>query len=140
MQLDLVTEVRGTRQALLPGHRQVEADIEADISRASVQPSAICRAVLNQTANPAMLHPLGIRRGQQGWNSLLETQVECPCPFEMDLAHIGVEITRRAVELLSFALVKVCPEHVSVGSMELGIDIQDRLNVVVSRRQCAEAG
>ena len=53
--------------------------------------------------------------------------------------HLAVEIAWRLIELLSFPLVHVRPDGMSVGAMELGVDVDQRLHVVVAGGNLAQA-
>ena len=50
----------------------------------------------------------------------------------------AVEIPRRLVELLTLTLIEVSPEYVSVGSVNLRINVENRLDIVVTRLEVME--
>jgi len=50
----------------------------------------------------------------------------------------AVEVAGRPVCTLAFPLVHVGPNHVAVGPMKFGVDVENALNVVVSRGNVLE--
>ena len=53
--------------------------------------------------------------------------------------HFAIEVAGRDVPVLPFPLVVVHPHHVTVGALELGVDVDEPLHEVVARRQVAQA-
>src|SRR5207248_6221308 len=50
-----------------------------------------------------------------------------------------VKIPGRGHELLAFPLVHVCPDDMSIGAVELGVDVEHGLRVVVAGGKVIEA-
>jgi len=49
------------------------------------------------------------------------------------------QVAGRSTHVLTLPLVHVRPDHVTVGTVELGIDIEKRLDIVIASRDLAEA-
>ncbi len=90
------------------------------------------------------LHPLDVLRvgGDLDWRDHLaglELDVIAGGRIQMHLLHLAVQISRRFVELLAFPTVHVRPDRVPVGAMKFRVDINQRLHVVIARRQLLHA-
>ena len=58
---------------------------------------------------------------------------------EVHLLHVAVQIARRLIELLALPLVHVGPDNVAIGTVKFGIDIHQRLHIVVARGYLLQA-
>ncbi len=88
------------------------------------------------------LHPLRVgrhlhRRQHRGGG---ERDVESLAGVEVHLLDGAHQVAGRDVELLALPLVHVGPDHVTVGAGEAGVDVHQRLDVVVARGEIAQRG
>src|SRR5262249_4839756 len=58
---------------------------------------------------------------------------------EMELARLTDQVAGGACEVLPFPLIHMRPDHVAVASAEFGVDVQQRLNVVIADRNVFQA-
>src|ERR1051326_1854494 len=68
----------------------------------------------------------GPRKRELDWRARLRV--------ERHTLHVAHQVAGRRIEVLAFPLVVVRPDDVPVRAIELGIDVHQRLNVVLSRR------
>ncbi len=52
--------------------------------------------------------------------------------------YLAIQIARRMVETLPLPLVHVRPNRVAIGAMKFGIDVDERLNVIISGGNVAQ--
>src|SRR5579862_7986294 len=57
----------------------------------------------------------------------------------MYLANFADQISRGSRKVLAFPLVHMSPDHVTIGTVEFGIDVQKRLNIIITGRYVAQA-
>src|SRR5262249_4035778 len=81
-----------------------------------------------------VLHKSRIRRHGDRGDRLIQAELDLISRqrIEMELARRAVQISWRAVELLAFPLIEMRPDHVAVSSLEAGVDVHQRLHVVVA--------
>src|SRR4051812_34714730 len=87
-----------------------------------------------------LLHPFRVGRGRPWRNRLGEHQRvrSTRARIDVKLLRDTIEIAGRGYEVLAFPLVHVRPDDVSIGAVELGVDIEHGLRVVVTRRKVIE--
>src|SRR5438045_8030642 len=88
-----------------------------------------------------LFHPFRVGRERPWWNPSGKHQRVRSTRARVDvkLLRDTVKIPRRGHEILAFPLVHVAPDDVSVGAVELGVDVEQGLRVVVARREGIEA-
>ena len=88
-----------------------------------------------------VLHPARVGRHLDRRNNVVgfEVHIVSGSRIEMDLLYVAVEVAGRAIELLSLPLIHVRPDGVPVGAMEFGVDIYQRLYVIVAGGNFAQA-
>src|SRR5579872_635754 len=88
-----------------------------------------------------VLDPRGIRRNFDRRDHLREAKLHVVAGggIQMNTLDLTVQISGGTVEFLTFPLIHVSPNGVAVGAMELGINVDERLHVVIACRKIAEA-
>ncbi len=91
--------------------------------------------------DPDVFHPLGVLRELDRGKRAGELQTDRigARRVEMHLPHVADQVSGSAVELLALPLVVVQPQGVSVGAVKLGVDVDERLHVIVTRGDVAQA-
>ena len=86
-----------------------------------------------------VLHVLGIARRKRRGNFVGQAEPDLISGerVQMEIAHVTKQVSRRLVELLPFPLVHVGPDGVSVRTLEAGINVEQRLDVIVAGRKLA---
>src|SRR5262245_44718645 len=74
---------------------------------------------------------IGERRDRRNDVRRLEANTEWLRWIEVNFLYVTVDVVWRAAPVLSFPLVVVHPHRVAVGALELGVDVDERLRVVV---------
>src|SRR5690348_9609421 len=69
----------------------------------------------------------------------IQAHVVTSSGIEVHALHFAVEIPRGAIKVLPFPLVHVRPNRVAVRAVKLGVNIDQRLHVVVARGDFAQA-
>src|SRR6185437_6520894 len=85
-----------------------------------------------------MLHPLGILRRRWCWNDMGELQARDPRIPNMNRHGIAVEISLSDLKRCLLSIVDRNPDRMSIGTVQLGVDIQNSLRVVIAFRQICE--
>jgi hypothetical protein len=80
--------------------------------------------------------PFGIGRNFDGRDHLVHAQFDGVTfgGIHVNLLHFTVNISRRPVEPLTFPLIHMSPDHMTVGPFKFCVDVQQSLNRIITGR------